>query len=82
MPITLEYDVTEDAFYKEGEAKGEARGVARGEARGVARGERSKAREVVINLLQANRFTIEEIAAFCKTSTSFVEEVKLELEGK
>ena len=76
MPITLEYDVTEDAFYKEGEAKGEARG----EARGVARGERSKAKEVVINLLQANRFTIEEIAAFCKTSTSFVEEVKLELE--
>jgi hypothetical protein len=73
MPII--YDDTDDYNRYE---KAKARGMARGEARG----ERSKAREVVINLLQANRFTIEEIAAFSNTSTSFVEEVKHELEGK
>jgi hypothetical protein len=47
--MSIDYDVTKDLRYLQGEEVGEARGTAIGEARGEARGKDKTRKEVVIN---------------------------------
>jgi len=59
--------------------QGIAEGEAKGKAEGKAETEAKKNYEFVSNLLQAGRFSIEEIAKYANVSVSFVREIQAEL---
>jgi len=59
--------------------QGMAEGEAKGEAKGKAETEAKKNYEFVSNLIQAGRFSIEEIAKYANVSVSFVREVQEKL---
>jgi len=54
-------------------------GMAEGEAKGKAEGEAKKSYEFVSNLIQAGRFSVEEIAQYANVPVSFVREVQEKL---
>jgi predicted transposase YdaD len=54
-------------------------GIAEGEAKGKAEGEAKKNYEFVSNLIQAERFSVEEIAKYANVPVSFVREVQEKL---
>jgi predicted transposase YdaD len=64
---------------EQGMAEGEAKGKAEGEAKGKAEGEAKKSYEFVSNLIQAGRFSVEEIAQYANVPVSFVREVQEKL---
>jgi len=59
--------------------QGIAEGEAKGKAEGKAETEAKKNYEFVSNLLQAGRFSIEEIAKYANVPVSFVREVQEKL---
>ena len=59
--------------------QGKEEGLAEGEAKGEAKGEAQKNYEFVSNLLQAGRFSIDEIAKYANVPVSFVREVQEKL---
>jgi predicted transposase YdaD len=64
---------------EQGKEEGLAEGEAKGEAKGKAETEAKKNYEFVSNLIQAGRFSIEEIAKYANVSVSFVREVQKKL---
>ena len=61
------YDIEKDAFFK----KGEIRGMEKGEIR--------KARKVVVNLIKANKLSLEEIAEVSELSLEEVKSIAQEM---
>ena len=59
--------------------QGMAKGEAKGKAEGKAETEANKNYEFVSNLIQAGRFSVEEIAKYANVPVSFVREVQEKL---
>ncbi|MEN6455273.1 MAG: PD-(D/E)XK nuclease family transposase, partial [Prolixibacteraceae bacterium] len=64
---------------EQGKEEGLTEGEAKGKAEGKAETEAKKNYEFVSNLIQAGRFSVDEIAKYANVSVSFVREVQEKL---
>ena len=73
------YDIEKDAFFKKGEIRGMEKGLEEGMEKGLEKGEIRKARKVVVNLIKANKLSLEEIAEVSELSLEEVKKIAQEM---
>ncbi|TAE68965.1 MAG: hypothetical protein EAZ85_13630, partial [Bacteroidetes bacterium] len=78
MAITLNFNIEEDIFYKQGIEKGIEKGTKQGVEKGINEGEAKKAKSVVINCIQKG-FDNQTISELTGLSIPEIEKIRKEL---
>jgi predicted transposase YdaD len=94
MALKFKYDIQKDGFYLEGKedgriegkeegiSQGISRGISQGISRGISQGISETQHKTIVKMLQANRYTIEEIADINDVTASFVRSIEKKLQKK